>query len=248
MGKTYEALERAEKEYQKNFLGASRKTPRAPETSSPKLATSERVLERYEDLKTNFLTRYPDGSIKTVLFMATESGVGCSTTALNFATSLAKEAHFRVLLVEVNLRTPSLCELFKIDYAEGLSELLTGNTNMVTQIKRVGPGNLYVLACGKNHSAPTSLFVSSRFDQFLELIRNKFDYIVFDGPPAPLFAECRMICHKVDGVILVLESGKTRRQVALNVKKQLEDAKGKLLGVVLNKRRHYIPDWIYRRL
>jgi Mrp family chromosome partitioning ATPase len=52
----------------------------------------------------------------------------------------------------------------------------------------------------------------------------------------------------VDGVILVLESGKTRRQVALNVKKQLEDAKGKLLGVVLNKRRHYIPDWIYRRL
>jgi capsular exopolysaccharide synthesis family protein len=205
-------------------------------------------LELYEDLKTSFLTRYPDGSIKTILFMATDSGVGCSTTALNFATCLAEEPHFRVLLVEVNLRTPSLSELYEIDYAEGLSELLTNRTNMVTQIKRVGPGNLHVLACGRNHSSPTSLFVSSRFGQFLKLIREKFNFIIFDGPPVPSFAESRIICQKMDGVILVIESGKTRRQVALDAKKEVEDAGGKLLGVVLNKRRYYIPDWIYKRL
>jgi capsular exopolysaccharide synthesis family protein len=248
MGKTHEALERAEKEYEKNFLGVARETPRVAVTSPPKRASTEVALERYEDLKTSFLTRYPDGSIKTILFVATNSGVGCSTTALNFATSLANEPHLSVLFVEVNLRTPALCELYEIDYAEGLSDLLTSDDKVVSQIKKVGPGNLHVLACGRHHSSPTSLFVSSRFDQFLKIIRKEFDYIVFDGPPVPLFAECKIISHKMDGVVLVIESGKTRRQVALNVKKQLEDAGGKLLGVVLNKRRHYIPAWIYRRL
>ena len=248
MGKTHEALERAEKEYEKNFLGVARETPRVAVTSPPKRASTEVALERYEDLKTSFLTRYPDGSIKTILFVATNSGVGCSTTALNFATSLANEPHLSVLFVEVNLRTPRLCELYEIDYADGLSDLLRGDVDKISQIKQVGPGNLFVLACGTNHSSPTSLFVSSRFDQFLEAVSKKFDYIVLDGPPIPLFAESRVIGAKMDGVVLVIESGKTRRQVALTVKNQLEAAGSKILGVVLNKRRHYIPDWIYRRL
>ncbi|MFB3123892.1 MAG: cobalamin biosynthesis protein CobQ, partial [Candidatus Binatia bacterium] len=71
---------------------------------------------------------------------------------------------------------------------------------------------------------------------------------VLDAPSVHGFAECRVLCAKVDGVVLVVESGRTRRQVAFNAKKQLEEAGGKLLGVVLNKRRYYIPEFIYRWL
>ena len=92
------------------------------------------------------------------------------------------------------------------------------------------------------------LCVLVMFDLFLKTMGEKFDYIILDAPPVPKFSECWVLCTKVDGVILVLEAGKTRRQVALRAKKALEEAGGRLLGVVLNKRKYYIPQAIYNRL
>jgi len=248
MGKTYEALEQAEKEYQ-----ASREAPMAEPSPSgrpepPKRASDHTATERYQDLKTKILTRYPEGSIKTIMFVGTAHGDGASTTAINFATTLAQDCKLNVLLVDVNLRTPSLQEVFKIDKTSGLSDLLTNSGQMASPVQKVGPGNLYVLPCGRDHSGPVSLFESSRFGQFLKKMRKRFHYVILDAPPVPAFSESRVICGKVDGVVLVVESGKTRHQVALRVKKELEEAGGKILGVVLNKRRFYIPGWIYKRL
>ncbi len=79
-------------------------------------------------------------------------------------------------------------------------------------------------------------------------MRECYDYVVLDAPPVHGFSECLALCTKVDGVVLVIASGKTREHVALSAKKQVEEAGGKLLGVVVNKRRYYIPDCIYRRL
>ncbi len=76
----------------------------------------------------------------------------------------------------------------------------------------------------------------------------KYDYVILDGPSVPGSSDVRVICNKVDGVVLVLEAGKTRKQVAVRAKQELEEAGGKLLGVVLNKRKFYIPEWIYKRL
>ncbi len=77
-------------------------------------------------------------------------------------------------------------------------------------------------------------------------MRDSYDYVVLDAPPVHGSPECRVLCAKVDGVVLVIESGKTTRSVALSAKKQLEDAGGKLLGVILNKKKNYIPEFIYR--
>lgn len=248
MGRTHEALERAEKEYQENLLGPLREQPLPKWVNPSKWTSNHTVIEWYEDLKTNLLTRYPGRSIKTILFNGTKHGGGCSTTAINFATALAKNSKLKVLLVDVNLRTPSLHEVFKIDHTRGLSDLPANSDSMADQIKKVGPGNLYVLTSGGNYSVPLGLFESSEFDQFLKTVRKKFDYIILDAPPIPRFSECRILARKADGVVLVLEAGKIRRQVALNAKKALEDAGGKLLGVVLNRKKHYIPKWIYRRI
>jgi Mrp family chromosome partitioning ATPase len=119
---------------------------------------------------------------------------------------------------------------------------------MATLIKKVGPGDLNVLTCGGKYSVPLSLFESGRFEQFLKTMDEMFDYVILDAPPMPRFPECRVLCTKVDGVILVIEAGNTRRQVALRAKSQLEEAGGRLLGVVLNRRKHYIPEWVYKRL
>jgi Mrp family chromosome partitioning ATPase len=110
------------------------------------------------------------------------------------------------------------------------------------------PSYLFVLATGGNYVGPVGLFESKRFDTFLENVREEFDYVILDSAPLPSFAEARVLCEKVDGVVLVVESGKIRRQVALRAKKELEDAGAQILGVVLNKRKYHIPEWLYKRL
>ncbi len=248
MGKTHEALERAAKEFQKK----QQEFPSMPSPEAvvvpPRRPAIQSDKDRYEDLKTNILTRYTDGSIKTILFAATTHGDGCSTTSLNFATTLAKDSRLKVLLIEVNLRTASLHEVFNIDDNQGLSAIVKDESDVGGKIKKVGAGNLFVIPCGGKYTDPVALLESEQFSDFLEKMRDRFDYIILDAPPVPNFSECRALCARVDGAVLVIKSGKTRRQVALRAKRQMEEAGGKLLGVVLNKKKYYIPDWIYRRL
>jgi len=247
MGKTHEALERAEKEYGQSFLGPQPEARKAP-VDQPRKARTPSNLECYQSLKTNLLGRYPNGAIKAIVFAGTTHGDGASTTAINFATTMARDCRLKVLLLDFNFRTPSLDEIFKIDYPFGLTEVLKDGTEMMSKIMRVGPGNLYVLPCGRHRSTPAALFESGQFDAFLKSARDQFEYVIMDAPPVPRFSESRIICAKADGVILVVGSGKTRRQVALRAKKEIEDAGGKVLGLVLNRRKHHIPEWIYKRL
>ena len=248
MSKTYEALQRAEKDYQERLIGVSPISQKRITTVLPRRASSETTFSWYEDLKTNLLTRNLDKPIKTILFTSTSQGDGTSTTAINFATSLVKDTDLKVLLVDANMRTPCLHEVFGVDHSHGLSDLLLKVGDMTSRMKKIGATNLYIMPCGGKHSNPVSLFESSPFDKFLQRTHAWFDFVILDAPPAIGFSEAKVICQKVDGVVLVLGSGTTRRQVALKAKREVEEAGGKVLGVVLNRRKFYIPTWIYERL
>ncbi len=248
MGKTHEALERAEKEYQESLLGAFPISQKRIMRVLPRRAANHATLAWYEDLKTNLLTRRQDKPVKTLLFTSTSEGEGASTTAINFAASLVEDTELKVLLVDANLRTPCLHEVFGVDHSHGLSDLLLKVGDMTTRMKKIGATNLYVMPCGGKHSNPVTLFESSAFDRFLQEAHEWFDFVILDAPPATSFSEARVICGKVDGVVLVLGSGTTRRQVALKAKREIEEAGGKVLGVVLNRRKFHIPAWIYERL
>ena len=247
MGRTYEALEWADRESQEarqrgnaDFLveGRSAVIPAALVSPSG---------QQYEDLKTNLLTRYPDGSVKTILITGTIAGEGTSTTAISLAAALARDASLKVVLIDVNLRRPGLHRILQVDNRHGVLDLLDENSRGVSPIK-VGPGNLDVIPCGGRHDDPATLFKSDTFDQLLRAARDGYDYVILDAPPVQGFSECRILCPKVDGVVLVIGSGKIRREVALSAKRQLEDAGAKILGVVLNRRKFYIPGFIYRWL
>ena len=79
-------------------------------------------------------------------------------------------------------------------------------------------------------------------------LRHSFDYVIFDSAPIVGYPETQTLCSKVDGVIMVITYNKTRSHAAIRTKKELEDAGANILGVVINRRKYYIPDWIYRRL
>jgi protein-tyrosine kinase len=249
MGKTHEALIMAEKEYHENLLKTRSTLPIEVVSPPPRQISDNGYMEHYLDLRTSLLSRYPDGSLRSILFNGTYSGDGASTTAVNFATVLAKDSKFKVLIMEVNLRTPTLREIFKTDQAIGIDDVLKGKFKLEPPIHKVGPGELYVTAfSGRLFTGPVSFFESDEFNEFFKLMCERFDYVILDSPPALIFSEFRILCSKVDGVVLVINSEKTRRQVALKAKKELEEAGAKLLGVVLNKRNYYIPNWIYKLL
>ncbi|PKN64361.1 MAG: hypothetical protein CVU57_14925 [Deltaproteobacteria bacterium HGW-Deltaproteobacteria-15] len=250
MGKTYEALERAEKEYAAITIGLD--VPRAPREFAvsvyPRPAVQHAAMECYEELKTNIFTAHAQESVKTILFSGTNHGDGSSTTAINFAATLAADPGTRVLLMDVNLRTPSLHATFHLEQSHGLSDLLTDGKDPEKMIKKVKNRSLHVVTCGTCHMGPVSLFESAVFCEFLKFMRAKFDHIILDGPPVLSFSETRVLCSKVDGVVMVVAAGKTREHVAKRAKQEIEGAGGKILGLVLNRRKFFIPEWIYRRL
>jgi protein-tyrosine kinase len=247
MGKTHEALERAEKEYQKKII-------KLPDDSQTEVTVKKSdplierlVSDRYHEVKGKLITCFPERNIKRILITGVAEGQGTSTTTVGFATALARDCRLKVLLIDANLRSPSLHKFFKIARNKGLSNILTEQIEDEELFNRVGHGNLQVIPCGKHSSGPLSIFESIRFDEKLKIMSEKFDCVILDAPPVSS-VETKVMSTKVDGVILVLESGKTRRPVAIKAKQELEDAGAKILGVILNRRKYYIPEWIYKRL
>ncbi|MBL7213047.1 MAG: CpsD/CapB family tyrosine-protein kinase [Desulfobacteraceae bacterium] len=252
MAKTFEALTRSENEH------------RAPSASSlaqtserETIITSRHVLDlgsdaarSYQDLRTDILTRYKDDSIKTILFTGTAHGDGASTTAFNFSVVLARESGLKVLLGDLNPGTEDQHITFESDsdrIEEAVNDLPGPDGSRINE-KWIGPGNLHSLVYRGNHPNVINLIESGVLEEFLKTTSKRFDYIILAAPPVLGSLEARAICAKVDGVVLVIASGKTRRQIARKCKETLEEAGGRVLGVVLNRRRHYIPQWIYRRL
>lgn len=249
MGRTHEALERAEKEYQKNLLETPVESKKAVTLKRPVKFPMKTSTDRFQEVKTKLATCFPLGSVKTILFTGTAHGIGCTTTAASFANTMAQFCRLNVLLIDANLRAPRLHEIFNVQYNQGLGNLLSkSGEEKGSLFKKVGHGNLYLIPCGKKSRGPLAIFESTRFDKTLKLMREKFDYVILDAPPVSRYAETKVMGKKADGVILVIESGKTRKQVAIRAKQDLEDAGAKVLGVILNRRKHYIPEWIYKRL
>ena len=124
MGKTHEALQRAEKEYQDGRVKTSPDIQKAIVLKRPSQLPIQAPSPNYEQVKARLITQFLDKSIKTILVTSTAPGDGASTTAVGLATTLAGDCRLRVLLIDVNLRSPSLHDVFNIEYGQGLWSLL----------------------------------------------------------------------------------------------------------------------------
>ena len=236
MGKISDALEKHSAERERKRIEI-----KSDKAITPKASPQSKQTPKKQSIKSD-LAGYE------VMFTGAAHGGGATTTAVNFAKALIRDYQVKVLLIDANMRTPNLRELFDIENEEGLTDIVLNSDSKPYKVINFEPSYLFVLATGGNYVGPVSLFESERFDAFLRNAREDFDYIILDSAPIPSFAEARVLCEKVDGVVLVVESGKLRRHVALRAKKELEDAGARILGVVLNKRKYHIPEWLYKRL
>jgi len=246
MGKTFEALMQAERERQER-LEENHLAPPPNDLLLKEFDIPFQIVEEYHRMEYKISNMYPKRTSKVILFVSPNEGEGNSTVLTQFGITLALGGN-RVLLVDTNLRCPSIHRLFDLPGEKGLTDLILKKYDLKETIKNTSLQNLRVITSGNNHTEAIPILTFSVFDSAIEKMKSEADWILFDAPPIHVSNDAIALAPKVDGVIIVIKAEKTRWEVAQNVRQRIESGKGNILGVVLNERRFYIPEWLYQRL
>lgn len=190
--------------------------------------------EAYYSLRTALQFSTPDGAPSSLLVSSARPAEGKSTTAYAVALNLARVGK-RVLLVDGDLRNPSMHRVIGVENERGMSNLLSGSADLASVVQRTRQENLFFVPCGPLPPNPAELWGGDRLRQFLAEGRNSFDHVVIDGPPVLGFADSPLLAGAVHGVLFVLESRGTRRGQARGALKRLQVGHAHLLGAVLTK-------------
>lgn len=218
---------------------------------SPEPSFDGDELEHYYRVLLRKLTSTPgrDGRQMHVLGITScLPGEGVSTIVSNLAFFAAHEMNQRVLLVDTS---PSQAAVVKAGCrrgGRGLYDLLCQGVSSGEVIQRTPTENLSVVPGGivlDNHLTADDL---KRLSRMLVVFKEHFDWVLFDLPTATEFNNCPALAGRMDGVMLVVEAERARNQVVQHAKQRLIEAGAHVVGIVFNKRRKHVPDWLYRRL
>lgn len=251
MSKIFEALEQAEKDRKELPQGPRISQIASPEEHQPEIYSFE--LEIEEEMLSLYRTidsLLPDHSRRFIQFIGSSEGEGTSTVAREFARMAITRLGQSVLLLDADRYNPTQHFFCNIAPENCLEDVLQNGESLDRALYQVGNINLYVCLISRNSNGTqaTQVFDLPQMDSVWEALRERFDLIVVDSPPATTSADGLAMFRKADGIVLVVEADKTRWPVVDSVKDQILKHGGNLLGVVLNKRRYYIPDAVYRRL
>jgi len=197
------------------------------------LDTRSSIAEAYRVLRTSVLLSSTDKPPKTSLVTSGQPGEGKTTTAVNSAISLAQLGS-SVLIIDCDLRKPSVHKVLGIDFVEGLSTYLTGGGEVDDFIQKLPIPNLSVLTSGRIPPNPAEMISSSKMKDMLRLLGERYDHIVIDSPPLLKVTDPVILSRLVDGVILVVHGGKSTRDVVRRTRYELTAAGARIFGVVLN--------------
>lgn len=191
------------------------------------------VKESYKLLRTNIAFSFPeDGKCRVVGVTSAVQSEGKSTTSCNMAYALA-EAGARVLLIDADLRRPSIASKLQLARTPGLSNLLVSNWNYRELLQQctLAP-NLDIITSGDIPPNPSELLGSNRMAQIISELSGVYDYIVLDLPPATIVSDAVAISKLLDGVVLVVRKGVSNRQMMADTMRQLKLVNLRILGFV----------------
>ncbi len=172
--------------------------------------------------------------IKTILVTSAGPAEGKTTTLANLGISAARNGQ-RVLLVDSDLRRPTLHRIFGLRKDVGLTDYLIGEAGLDRVLQDTGIPNLSVIARGTSTPNPSGLISSDRMKDFTNLVKDKFDLVLFDSPPCTVVSDPLIIGTLVDAVVTVSQSGKFSRRMIGRGLDLLDGVKANVLGIVLNE-------------
>ena len=190
------------------------------------------AAESYRTLRTNIQYSSFDKEYRVIVVTSSEPGEGKSTTAGNLALSMAQD-NKKVILIDCDLRKPSIHKKFKISNLVGLSDVIVGKEELTKVVHRYNK-NLVILTSGKLPPNPSEMLSSKTMSSLLESLKETFDYIILDTPPVQAVTDSQILSTKADGTILVVRAERTKKESVENAVNLLRKVNANIIGTVLN--------------
>jgi non-specific protein-tyrosine kinase len=187
--------------------------------------------EAYRALRTNLSFYNLDKPLRTLVITSPAAGEGKSTTAANLAVTMAQSGR-RTILVDCDLRRPSQHEVFGLLMSPGLTNVALDEVGDLP-LQATAVENLWLLSSGPKPPNPADVLGASRMDSLIEQLMEKAEIVLFDAPPVMAAADAVILGAKTDGVLLVIQAGKTRRDHSERARELLEKARVRIIGATL---------------
>jgi capsular exopolysaccharide synthesis family protein len=201
------------------------------------------LLESFRILRGNFLLSMLDPLPRTVMVTSAQAGDGKSTTVANLAATIAMNGK-RVLLMDCDMRHPSIHLIYGMTNAKGLSTVLQGTDDFADSIQSSDVENLDVLAAGPTPSRPPELLASATMQEVIEQARQQYDCVLLDSPPMINLSDGPILAAQAEGVLLVVSSDRTRQPELQNALRTLEQIGIPILGLIYNRAEETAPiEW-----
>lgn len=192
------------------------------------------ISEQYRTIRSNIKFSSVDNELKTLLVTSAGPSEGKSTTAANLAVVFA-DTDMKVLLVDADLRKPTVAMSFHLPNVVGLSTFLGDRKAALTEvIHPTSTENLFIMTSGPKPPNPSEILSSKRMTETIEVLKNNFDLVIFDMPPVATVTDAQILAAKADGTLLVVREGQTKKQDLVKAKELLTLAHANIIGVVYN--------------
>ncbi|CZQ85002.1 capsular exopolysaccharide family [Trichococcus flocculiformis] len=199
-----------------------------------KLRPKSVIAEQYRIIRTNIQFSMIDRDVKSIVMTSSGPWEGKSTTSANLASVFTDQGKW-VLLVDADLRKPTVQRTFGLSNIVGLTTLLSSPEQELTEvIQQVTGTDLYVLTSGPIPPNPSELLNSNRMNILMKRFEDMFDIIIYDMPPVTSVTDAQIMAAKADGVVFVIRHGVSHKDSVLNAKELLEMVNANILGVVFN--------------
>ena len=192
------------------------------------------ISEAYRTIRTGIEFSNLDKDLKVICMTSSKQNEGKTTVLSNLGVSFAK-IDKKVLLIDADLRNPSISKMFDISNTQGLMDILLGKRNIQDCVKKTKQENLYILTGGTIPPNPAEVLSSKKMSEFIESIKDEYDYIFIDSPPVGVVSDASIISAYSDGVIFVVGANEVDSNLAKIAKERLDSVKANIVGVILNK-------------
>jgi len=194
------------------------------------------IKEEYNTLRTNIMFSSMGSGCKVIGFVSANEVEGKSLTCSNLGISLGKNGE-NVLIVDGDLRAPKQAKMLEIDGSEGLSNLLVSKVKLSDTIKMTNYKNVDLMPSGTKPPNPSEMLGSDAMKNLTEYLRGYYDYILMDLPPINIVTDAAVVSKHLNGLVLVVRDGVTRKEDLLQSIQRMQNANSKIIGIVLNDKK-----------
>ncbi|AEB30209.1 putative polysaccharide biosynthesis protein, chain length determination [Carnobacterium sp. 17-4] len=217
----------------------NKKEKKLDNNERPSLVTLTRpssvIAEQFRTIRTNIQFSMVDKNLKTLVITSAGPGAGKSTISANLAVTFAMQGK-KVLIVDADMRKPTVHKTFRLPNRDGLTTLLTERDVEIKDIAhRLDTEGLFVITSGVIPPNPSELLASNRMNQLMSEFEELFDLIIFDMPPVIAVTDAQVMSSKTDGTIFVVNKDGADKEMVTKSKNLLEKVNANVIGVVLNR-------------